>query len=133
MNSIIFTHVAAPFKGVSPADLALDRLGAWLDAERGTLERLLAQSGQRQAADALDVLDQLHLEPESTADDRLRLLEDARSCVALLLETLRAFPNRCRLQTAWGLPGPDAFDQHVRWSGARLEDLLAVLDRALVA
>lgn len=31
MNSLVFTHVAAPVEGVSILDLALDRLGHWLD------------------------------------------------------------------------------------------------------
>lgn len=47
MNSILLTYVSAPVASPSLADLALDRLGAWLDAERSTLERLLAQSGQK--------------------------------------------------------------------------------------
>ncbi len=133
MNSIVFTHFAAPVEGVSILDLALDRLGGWLDAERDTLGRLLAHAGRPQAADALETLDQLHLEPEATAEDLRDLLEHARTCLGVLLETLRALPSRCRLETAWGLPGPDAVDAHVRWSGARVEDVLATLNRALAA
>lgn len=131
MNSIVFTHFATPAEGVSILELALGRLGAWLDAERDTLGCLLAQAGRRQAAGALDALEQLHLEPDSTTEDLRGLLEHARTCLGLLLETLRALPSRCRLETAWGLPGLEAFDTHVRWSGARVEDVLATLDRAL--
>ncbi|MBJ3764639.1 hypothetical protein ILP92_18050 [Maribius pontilimi] len=133
MNSIVFTHFATPLEGVSTLDLALDRLGAWLDAERDTLNRVLAQVGLGQAASALQALDQLHLEPESTAEDLRDLLEDARTFLEVLLETLRALPSRCFLETAWGLPGPDAVDTHVRWSGARVEEVLATVDRALAA
>lgn len=131
MNSIVFTHVAAPVEGVSIPDLALDRLGAWLDAERDTLDRLLAQTGRSQAASALETLDQLHIDPGATEQDLRNLLEHARTCLEVLLETMRGLPSRCQLQTAWGLPGPDAVDRHVRWSGARLEDILATLNRAL--
>ncbi len=133
MNSIVFTHFAAPASGVSLLDLAFDRLGTWLDTERDTLERLLAQVGQRQAADALDMLHQLHLDPEPIPGGLSSLLEDARTCLVFLIETLRALPSRCRQETAWGLPCTDAFDCHVRWSGARLEDLLSTIDYALAA
>ncbi|WP_050527503.1 hypothetical protein [Pseudorhodobacter aquimaris] len=120
MNSIVFTHFAAPVAGVSILDLALGSLGSWLDAERDTLGRLLAQTGRNQAAEALETLDQLHLEPESTAEDLRDLLDHARICIGVLLEILRALPSRCRLETDWGLAGPDAIDAHVRWSGARV-------------
>lgn len=132
MNSIIFTHViAAPVEGASNLDLALDRLGNWLDAERETLGCVVAQIGRRQAASALEALEQLHLDPDSTAEDLRNLLEEARACLEILLNTLRTIPSRCRLETAYGLPGPDTFDRHLRWSGARLEDILATLCRAL--
>ena len=81
MNSIVFTHVAAPALGVSLLDLALDRLGAWLDAERDTLERLLAAVGQKHAAHALDMLHHLHLEPEPIPGGLPSLLEDARTYI----------------------------------------------------
>lgn len=133
MNSIVSTHFATPLDGVSILDLALDRLGAWLDAERDTLDRLFAQIGQGQAAGALEALDRLHLEPEATAEELRDLLEHARTCLGVLLETLRDLPSRCQLQTAWGLPGQNAVDTHVRWSGARVEDVLATLNYALAA
>jgi hypothetical protein len=133
MNSIVFTHFATPVESVSILDLASERLGAWLDAERDTLGRLLAQLGRGQAVDALEALEQLHLEPTATMEDLRELLEEAETYLGVLLETLRAIPSRCQLETAWGLPGPEAFNEHVRWSGARLEDILMTLDRALVA
>lgn len=134
MNSIVFTHfVAAPLEDASIPDLALAHLGDWLDAERDTLSRVLAQAGQEQAADALEALDQLHLDPDSTAEDLRDLLEEAETCLEVLLETVRVIPSRCRLQTAWGLPGLDTIDRHVRWSGARLDDILATLRHALAA
>lgn len=132
MNSIIFTHVAATSFGANcNLDLALYRLSARLDAERDTLGRLLAQSNRRQVANVLDTLDQLHLNSDATDGDLRDLLEEASIYLEVLLETLRAFPRSCRLETAWGLPGQDTIDQHVRWSGARLEDILATLNYAL--
>lgn len=132
MNSIVFTHFTAP-ETASPLELALDRLDSWLAEERDTLDRLLAQVGRRKAASALEALDQLHLEPDSTAEDLRELLKDALVYVEVLLEAVRAMPSRCRLETACGLPGPAALDVHVRWSGARLEDILATLRRAVAA
>lgn len=133
MNSINFTHFDASAKGGSPLDLALDRLGAWLDAEHDTLGSLLAQAGRWRAMEALEELDQMHLAPE-TGDRALRnLLEDARTLLEVLLEALCAIPSNCRLETAWGLPGPAPFDAHLRWSGARLTDILSTLKRALAA
>jgi hypothetical protein len=134
MNSIIFTHfVSPPAENASTLELALDRLGAWLDDERNTLGRLLAQSGKRQGATALEALEQLHLDSDSTEADLRDLLESAEVGLDVLLETLRAMPHHCRLQTAWGLPGKDALEAHVRWSGARVEDMLSTLRRALTA
>ncbi|SDY82751.1 hypothetical protein [Citreimonas salinaria] len=135
MNSIIYTHFATPGASVSAGGLevALHRLGAWLDAEQNTLGRLLAQAGRSQATGALAALDQLHLDPDAGIEDLRDLLEDARTCLEILLETLREIPSRCRLETAWGLSGPASFDTHLRWSAARLEDIIATLDRALAA
>ena len=133
MNSIVFTHVTAPAEGVSLLDLALDRLSAWLDAEQETLGRVLAQAGRRQATGALEALVQLHLGPNATSEDLRDLLEEALTSLEVLLATVRGIPSRCQLETAWGLPGPDAFETHIRWSGARLEDILATLVYALEA
>ncbi|WP_432256605.1 hypothetical protein [Limimaricola sp. AA108-03] len=134
MNSIVFTPVtAAPVPGTSIPEIALHRLGAWLDAERVTLGRVLAQAGRPQGAAALAALDQLHLDPDFTNEHLRDLLEEAHVCLEVLLETLHIIPGRCRSETAWGMPGPAPFDAHLRWSGARLEDILATLRRALMA
>ncbi|MFW2545655.1 hypothetical protein ACN2XU_23785 [Primorskyibacter sp. 2E107] len=133
MNSIVFTHVAAPVEGASILDLALDRLGAYLDAERDTLGRLLAQVGRHQTSGVLEALEQLHLEPESVAEDLWHLLEHAKTCLEILLETLRGMSCRQGTVSAWGLPGPAAFDVHLRWSAARLTDILATLRHTLAA
>ena len=53
MDSIVFTHFVAPMSGASRLVLALDHLGAWIDAELGSLEDLLDISGHE---DAIDVL-----------------------------------------------------------------------------
>jgi hypothetical protein len=133
MNSIIETHFGAPSGGASSLEAALDRMGAWLDAERDTLGRVLAQGGRPHAAAALEALDQLHLEPRAGEAALHELLEDALGALEYLLATLRAIPSRCALETAWGLPGPASFDTHLRWSGARLQDIVATLRRALDA
>ncbi|WP_353476821.1 hypothetical protein PVT71_28605 (plasmid) [Salipiger sp. H15] len=133
MNSIIFTHVAEPVAGVSILDIGLERLGAWLDTERETLGRVFAQAGRWETVSALEALDQLHLGPESSTEDLRELLDHARTCLEVLLEALRAIPGRCALQTAWGLPGPSTFDAHLRWSAARLSDVVAALNHALAA
>ena len=133
MKSIVFTHVAAPAEGAAPLDVALDRLGAWLDAEHETLGRVLVQSGRTHACGVLEALDELHLEPWADAADLRALLEEAHACLEFLLETLRAIPSGCRLATAWGLPGSAPFHSHLRWSAARLTDILATLDHALAA
>ncbi|KKM26185.1 hypothetical protein LCGC14_1587270 [marine sediment metagenome] len=131
MNLIVYTHLDT--RGVSPGalEVALHRLGAWLDAERDTLGSVLAQAGRRGASSVLEALDQLHLEPEATPRDLRELLEEARIRLEVLLETVSDIPARCRLETAWGLSGPASFDTHVRWSAARLADILATLRRAL--
>ena len=131
MNSIINTHFEVSCCGTDICDAALCRLGSYLDGERDRLEGVLAQSGRAYASEALDTLGQLHLEPDATDEDLRELLEEAKSCVEYLLETVRGIPVRGRLATAYGLPGPETFDRHVRWSGARLEDLLATLKHAL--
>lgn len=56
MNSIILTHVAASTPGEFLLDAALDRLGAWLDAEMGSLEDLLDISGHGDAEGDIKIL-----------------------------------------------------------------------------
>ena len=129
MNTTLLAQPTTSFP--SPLDTALDYLGAWHDAERETLGRVFAQVDQWNARGALEAFDQLHLDPEATEDDFLELLEEARMLLQIMIEALRALPSRCTLQTAFGLPGPDTFDRHVCWSGARLEDVLENLNRVL--
>jgi hypothetical protein len=113
--------------------VALDRLSAWLDVERETLGRMLANTGQLQAGSALEALDQLHLEPSDGPAEIRELLEHALTLLEVLLGTLRDMSCHQSTISAWGLPGPAAFDMHVRWSGARLEDITITLERALAA
>src|SRR6056297_2753271 len=110
MNSIILTHVDPSTRGAFLLDAALDRLGAYLDAERDTLGRVLAQSGRHQASGVLDALEQLHLEPEAGEADLRALLEQAQAALEHLLEILRGMSCRQGTVTAWGLPGSAAFD-----------------------
>lgn len=133
MNSIVYTHFGAPCRNVCLLETALDRLGAWLDAEQETLGRVLAQSGQSGSAGALDALTQLHIGPDADNNTFRELLEEAQTYLEILLETIRQIPCHCRLETAWGLSGPAPFDTHVRWSAARLQDILATLRHCLAA
>jgi hypothetical protein len=133
MQSILLAHVAPPAEPTELLDAALDRLGSYLDCEQETLGRVLAMAGRRHAREALRDLGQLHLPPEATVEDLRVLLEMAQVCLEYLLETVSGIPSRYRLATAYGIPGPDAFDRHVVWSGARLEDILATIRHALAA
>ena len=133
MNSLIQTHFGALPGGAPPLETALDRLGAWLDDERDTLGGVLAQAGRLQASTALDALDQLHLAPCHGASDLRDLLADALALLEVLLGTLRDMSCRQGTISAWGLPGPATFDMHLRWSGARVEDIALTLRRALAA
>ena len=133
MNSIIYTHFDTQSNRPAAIEVALHRLGVWMDAERDTLGRVLAQAGRRGAGGILDSLDQLHLDPDATLQDKRELLQEARDGLSTLLEVVIDIPMSCRLETAWGLPGSAPFDMHVRWSGARLTDIVAALDRALAA
>ena len=129
MNTTFLAEPATSFP--SHFDAALDQLSLWHDAEGEALGRLFAQIDQRSACRALESLDQLHLDPEATEDDFREVLEEARVLLQIMMRALRAIPSRCRLQTAFGLPGPHTFEQHVCWSGARLEDVIKVLDQIL--
>lgn len=92
---------------------------------------MLAQAGRKGAAGILKALDQLHLDPDTTSRDMRALLEDGRTYLELLIGTVSDIPSQCRQEIAWGLPGPASFDTHLRWSAARLTDIIATLDWAL--
>ncbi len=127
MNSIIFTHVFTPAKGASRHDIAFDRLDTWLDDEIGALEDLLDMSGDEEAIDDIVALRGLHLEATSTPADIRRLLEDAHASLERLLERVQTIPLEGPLVGSV----PSDFDAWTRWSGARLEDILATLRSAL--
>ncbi len=133
MNSTAYFHFHFPPQGIEQLDGALGSLSAWIDAERDLVGRVFAQTGQRQVCRALDTLDQLHIEPDTPPEEIWEMLEEAAVCLEVLLEALRVLPYNCKLETAWGLRGPAPFDAHVRWSGARLEDIHATLEHALSA
>lgn len=131
MNSIIFTHILAAEDSTVALDAALHRLGAYLDAEKDTLCRVLVQSGRQQSANALAVLAQLHLEPNAGPEDLRDLLDHAYVALEYILDTVRGISCRQGTVSAWGIPGPASFDTHVRWSAARLEDIVATLRHCL--
>lgn len=129
MNSIVFTHFAAPIPGTSRLDAALDRLGAYLDAEIGSLEDLFDIVDDEDATDDIGVLRMLHLDAASTPVDTRKMLEDARAFLERLLERVRALPY----EGAPAGPAPSDLDAWLHWSGARLEDIVATLDYLLAA
>lgn len=128
MNSIVFTHVFAP-DGLPSLDTALDRLGAYLDAELGSLEDLLDIAGHEDAIDDIGALHRLHLDSDAAPKDVRRLLEGALVPLERLHERVETIPLDGALTGA----APSDFDAWVCWSGARLKDILATLRRALAA
>lgn len=127
MNSIIPTPVAASARGELPLDAALFRLGAWLDAEMAALEGLLDVSGRGDAHDDLVALWGMHLDPACTPMDTRRLLEDAHASLARLLERVRNVSS----DYVSDARAPADFDAWLRWSGARLQEIVDTLSRSL--
>lgn len=131
MKSIICNPFYASKYDVSPIETALDRLGEYIDLEQETLGRVLAQCNRRQAAASLDRVGQLHLESICGADGLRELLEEAQVALELIFETLHNVSYNQSTVSAWGLPGPASFDVHLRWSAARLQDIISTLQWAL--
>ncbi len=131
LNSTAFTQFTSPDKEAWELEIALERLGAYLDAEQEALGRVIVLSGQRHVTTCLDDLAQLHIEADAQTGELRDLLEMAHTCLERLLEVVRNIPMGCRLASAWGPEGPAAFDVHVRWTGARLEEITKVLSFAL--
>ena len=129
MNSIVFTHFVTPVQGAPRLAIALHRLGAWFDAEIGNLEDLLDIAGHDEAIDDIEVLHGLHLDADAKAGDLERLLKEAKPPLERLLGRVQSIP----LEGPIAGPAPSDFDAWVRWTGARLEDILATLRRALAA
>ncbi len=131
MNSIVFTHFVNRGQSACPLELALARLSAYLDSEEETLARVLALAGRSNASTHLNALSQLHLKPNAGPAGLRDLLEEAQMYLEYLLDVVRGIPSSCRLVSAWGPQGPAPFDTHVRWSGARLDDIVQTLAYAL--
>lgn len=131
MKSVICNYLDASKYDVAPIEGALDRLGEYIDLEQETLGRVLAQCNLSQAASSLDRVAQLHLESICGPDGLRELLEEAQVALELILETLRNVSYNQSTVSAWGLPGPASFDVHLRWSAARLQDIIAALQWAL--
>lgn len=129
MNSIIPIHFDVPAPGALPLDAALDRLGAWLDAEIAPLEELLDVTGHEDAVHDINALNALHLEATSNPADLRRLLEDAQASLERLHECLQSIPFDGPLRGRV----PSDFDAWLRWTGARLQDIQATLRYALGA
>lgn len=111
------------------AFLALDRLGAYLESEGSSLADLLDLFALSGARSDFAILQDLHIEPRS---ERAALAEAAMH-LGRLLEDLRSIPcdapESCPTEAHVGLMRE--FDARIRWLGARTEDMLSVLKRAL--
>lgn len=129
MNSIIFTHVAASARGEFALDVALDRLGAWLDTEMSALKNLLDISGYGDANENIVLLEGLHLEAFSSPTDTRRLLAEAQASLESLLECVQ----KISADHVVDVRAPSDLDAWQRWSGARLQDIVVTLSRALRA
>jgi len=127
MNSIILTHVAASTSGEFLLDAALDRLGAWLDAEMASLEDLLDVSGHGDAEGDIKILRGLHLEASSTPADTRQMLKRAQVSLECLMECVRTISP----DAVTDARAPSDLDAWLRWSGARLQDIVATISRAL--
>lgn len=133
MNSIIVTHFTVPEDSTDALYIGIHRLSAWMDAEMETLGTVLAQSSRHSASAALNDLAQLHLEPDAGSAELREMLEHAQAALDYILRELLHVSCRQGTVSAWGLPGRDAFDTHVRWSAARLRDIDATIRFSLKA
>jgi hypothetical protein len=130
MNSVISTHFAVP--GETRAfglEVALDRLGAYLEDELDALSRVLSLAGQTDALSDIAALAGLHLGARTTPGDVRALLQEARTRLERLLDSVRRIPVGCEVTA----PAPEDFDAGVCWAGARLEDIVATLSHILAA
>ncbi|WP_128910855.1 hypothetical protein [Tropicibacter alexandrii] len=109
-------------------EVALQRLGNYLDSEFDTLQRVLILIGQTGVEDHLSILSQLHLSPQNTAITLYRLLDEACLRLKTLQQVVNAIPNRAPLDVA---NGPADFDAMVRWSASRLQDIISTIQHAL--
>ena len=61
------------------------------------------------------------------------ILEEAQFALEYILETLRGISCNQTTVSAWGLSGPASFDVHLRWSAARLQEIVGTLRWALAS
>ena len=126
MNAIFKT--VAQREAVRRTDTALCALSLYLDNEADRARALLALCGDRSAAATLDSLQLLHIEADATEGDLERLVAGALASLEFVLERVGDLPSDSELH---GAPPAD-FDAWLRWSGARLEDVVASLRRCLL-
>lgn len=134
------THSVAPNRHIADctcprcdeaqrAFLALDRLGVYLEPEGSSLADLLDLFGLSAGQSDLAALRDLHVE----AGGERAALAEAAMHLGRLLEDLRSIPcdapESCPTEAQVGLMRE--LDARIRWLGARTEDVLATLKRAL--
>lgn len=135
-SSIIALHVGGAFdddhdgRALHDQAVALDRLGAYLADEGPSLERVLRLFGLVSGQADLAALLELHVEPHHETE----ALREAAVRLERLLEDLAQTPNRADV---FGLVPPAELsvmrelDAGIRWLGARTQDILSVVERAL--
>ena len=116
-------------EAVRRTDTALCALSRYLDHEAASARALLALCGDRSAAATLDRLQLLHIEPDATEGDLERLVAGALASLEFVLERVGDLPSDPELCGA----APADFDAWLRWSGARLEDVVASLRSCLLS
>jgi hypothetical protein len=103
--------------------LAVARVGALLDDASHALETVLRDGG---ATKALAALHALHLDPDE--GDPAALLRSALHHLETILDALHKLPNDAD-ETSRALPAD--YDAAVRWCGARVQDAVETLRRAV--
>jgi len=93
----------------------------------GRRGNLLDIAGQEDGIDDIGALYRLHLASDAPPNDVRRLLQDALAPLERLLERVETIPVEGALTGA----ATSDFNAWVCWSGARLEDILTTLRRAL--
>ena len=116
-------------EAVRRTDTALCALSRYLDHEAAGARALLALCGDRSAAATLDKLQLLHIEPDATERDVVRLVRGALANLEIVLGRVRDLPAEPEVLGA----APADLDAWLRWSGARLEHVVASLRRCLLS
>ena len=131
MNSIVDIHCLT-INALDRADIALARLGRFLDEDGPTIEQIARIVGRPDLSRPLQALQALHCGEAGT--DEITVLVAARRYLEELLIAFQSLPV--------SIPSPQAvkpedlilstqIDQAVRWCGARIEDAHAAINHLI--